>query len=67
MMFGLILILVFFILAISLITKTIKNVLKSKKYVDNIIQLIIQIFVIFMLTLFIILILKDIYLKYVLI
>jgi len=66
-MFGLILILVFFILAISLITKTIKNVLKSKKYVDNIIQLIIQIFVIFMLTLFIILILKDIYLKYVLI
>jgi len=67
MMFGLILILVFFILAISLITKTIKNILKSKKYVDNIIQLIIQIFVIFMLTLFIILILKDIYLKYVLI
>ena len=67
MMFGLILILVFFILAISLITKTIKNVLKSKKYIDNIIQLIIQIFVIFMLTLFIILILKDIYLKYVLI
>ena len=66
-MFGLILILVFFILAISLITKTIKNILKSKKYVDNIIQLIIQIFVIFMLTLFIILILKDIYLKYVLI
>jgi len=66
-MFGLILILVFFILAISLITKTIKNVLKSKKYIDNIIQLIIQIFVIFMLTLFIILILKDIYLKYVLI